>query len=129
MPAPTVTTAPPVSSTTRCVPASDTRLAAISDGLTVSGGGSLSDGWAVKSTDYVNVWFVAARIHGPGMDGTNVGIWATHDPDTDTGTIMAVGAFATQFSDWGDGSKTKAEVTTASDGARDAERCSRQDHA
>jgi hypothetical protein len=51
----------------RCSPASSALLAAISEGLTVTGGGSLGAGYVVKSNDFAEVWMVAAEINGPGM--------------------------------------------------------------
>ena len=76
-------------------------LSAIEQGLTVTGGGSLSNGQVVRSDDFENVYFVAAQIEGEGMEDS-VGVWATNDPGGD-GTIFSAEGFAREFSDWGDG--------------------------
>lgn len=60
------------------------------------------------------------------MGDGSIGVWATNrDPEvTDsTGTIYAVGGFAHQFSDWGEGEKTKAELRVTDTGAKAATKC------
>lgn len=104
----------------RCAPAPGALLAAISQGLTVTGGGTLRDGSTVKSNAFSNVWMVAAEIDGPGLEGNgDIGIWATNDT-SGAGAIYAVDAVAREFSDWGKGSATDAD-----DGASEAKRCGR----
>ena len=49
-------------------------------GLTVVGEGRLSNGSIVRSSNFSNVWFLAADIQGPGMDGREMGVWATNEP-------------------------------------------------
>jgi hypothetical protein len=101
--------------TTRCSPAPSTLLAAISQGLTVSGGG-LGAGYVVKSNDFSKVWMVAAEINGPGMEGAgDIGVWATNDP-SGGGMIFAVDGMAKEFSDWADGSTTDAKLSLSDDG-------------
>jgi hypothetical protein len=85
----------------RCEPASAALVSAIEAGLTVTGGGSLSNAFIVRSGDFENVYFVAAQIEGEGMGGA-VGVWATNGPNGD-GSIFSADAFAAEFSDWGDG--------------------------
>jgi len=105
----------------RCAPA----LAAarrIEGGLTVDGGGSLSNAQAVRSGDFDSVWFVAAEIDGPGLEERGeIGVWATNDL-TD-GLIFAVDSLAKEFSDWGDGDSTAAQFSMANDGAEQARDC------
>ena len=110
-------------STARCAPASGTLLAAISQGLTVSGGGTLRSGYVVKSNDFAKVWMVAAEIDGSGMEKSgDVGVWATNDPNG-AGMIFAVDGMAKEFSDWGDGSKTDAQFSLSDDGISVAKAC------
>lgn len=85
----------------RCDTASTALVDAIESGLTVTGGGSLSNAQIVKSDDYENAYFVAARIEGEGMADA-VGVWSTNDP-AGGGSIFAADSFARQFSDWGPG--------------------------
>src|SRR3990167_7313001 len=64
----------------RCAPA----LAAarrIEGGLTVDGGGSLSNAQAVRSGDFDSVWFVAAEIDGPRLGKAGeIGLRAANAP-------------------------------------------------
>jgi hypothetical protein len=110
----------------RCEPVSRELLDAIASGLTVTGGGTLSDGAAVKSNDFEKVWFVAAEIDGPGIEGSgDIGVWSTNgDPSgPPSGLIFAVDAVGNEFSDWGDGSSTDAQLSMSDDGATEAEAC------
>lgn len=85
----------------RCDRASSALVSAIESGLTVGGGGSLSNAYIVKSGDFDNVYFVAAQIGGEGMSDA-VGVWATNGPNGD-GSIFSANAMAAEFSDWGGG--------------------------
>lgn len=111
-------------SATACTAVAPAVLTSIASGLTVSGGGTLRDGQAVRSGDFRNVWFVAAEIDGPGLerDG-DVGVWALNSLEPGGGLILSVDATARAFSDWPDGSKTSAAVSMANSGASAAEAC------
>jgi hypothetical protein len=99
------------------------KLKNIAAGLTVSGGGTLSNGFAVKSNDYEDVWFIAALIDGPGMGKGVVGIWASNRLGANDGMIFAIDSNAGTFTDWGLGSTTDANFTQYDDGAQDAAQC------
>ena len=76
---------------------------AITEGLET---GSLRGAMAVKSTDFANVWFVAADIQRPGLDGTDdVAIWAiggdVTSPSWKPSGIFSADAMAREFSNWG----------------------------
>lgn len=101
----------------RCARASAALVSAIETGLTVTGGGSLSNAFVVKSDDFENASFVAAQIEGEGMDDT-VGVWSTNDPDGG-GSILSADAFAAEFSDWGDG----PGFSSSDDGFSEAREC------
>jgi hypothetical protein len=122
---PSSTPAPSASapSADRCVAVSAKKLKNIATGLTVGGGGSLTNGFAVKSNDYAEVWFIAAVIDGPGMGNGVVGIWASNRLEANDGLIFAIDAFAEEFSDWGVGSTTDANITQSDDGAQEAAQC------
>ena len=64
---------------------------------------------------------VAVEFTGPGIDKPQVGVWATND--LNGGSIMAVDAFAGEFSDWGKGSETDAEMSSWDDGVQEAKDC------
>ncbi len=113
----------------RCVPASELQLAVIQDGLDdISRSNFVKAGWAVKSTDFKNVWIVAAMIYGPGMEkGVGPGIWAiSGDPDN-PGIILSVDNYAKEFSIWPDASKTSADIRITADGVGDTMRCALND--
>jgi hypothetical protein len=117
------TTAPPTTVASRCEKVSRALLDGIAEGLTVTGGGSLRNGYAVKSNDFSKVYMVAADIQGAGMEGTGeVGVWATNSLELG-GLIFAVDSFAKQFSDWGHGDETDANITPSSDGVSEAKEC------
>lgn len=107
----------PEARSARCAPASSVLVSAIESGLTVNGGGSLSNAYIVRSDDFENVHFVAAQIEGEGM-GDSAGVWATNGPDG-TGSIFAADSMATEFSDWGSG----PGFTSSDDGLAEAREC------
>lgn len=106
-----------------CLSVSPAVVEQMEAGLTVQGGGSLSRAMAVRSPDHRQLYYVAADLDGPGLEGPrDVGVWATNSL-TSPGMIMAVGAVAIEFSDWGDGSTTDAATRSTDRAARDARRC------
>ena len=116
-------TASPTTVTGRCEKVSNALLNAIAQGLTVTGGGTLRNGYAVKSDDFSKVYMVAADIQGVGMEGDGeVGVWATNSLDG-SGLILAVDGLAKEFSDWGHGDTTDANITLSSDGVSEAQEC------
>jgi hypothetical protein len=116
-------TAAPTTERSRCERVSSAMLNAIAEGLTVTGGGTLRGGYAVKSTDFSKVYMVAADIQGTGMEGNGeVGVWATNSLDG-AGLIFAVDGLAKEFSDWGHGDTTDANITLSSDGVSEAKEC------
>jgi hypothetical protein len=116
-------TAAPTTVTGRCEKVSSAVLNAIAEGLTVTGGGTLRGGYAVKSKDFSKVYMVAADIQGTAMEGNGeIGVWATNSLDG-TGLILAVDGLAKEFSDWGHGDTTDANITQSSDGVSEAREC------
>ena len=116
-------TAPATTVTGRCEKVSSAVLNAIAEGLTVTGGGTLRNGYAVKSDDFSKVYMVAADVQGTGMEGdSEIGVWATNSLDG-AGLILAVDGIAKEFSDWGHGDTTDAHITQSSDGVSEAEEC------
>jgi hypothetical protein len=122
-PKPTPTASTPAASANRCAVVSQKKLNRIADLLTVSGGGSLANGHAVKSNDFESLWFIAATINGPQMGPNTIGIWATNTLEAVTGGIFSVDSFAEEFSDWVVGSTTDANITQYDDGAQEAAQC------
>jgi hypothetical protein len=106
-----------------CERASEKLLKAIGTGLEVDGGGSLRNGFVVRSSDYRKIYMVAADIQGPGMEGDDeVGVWATNSPEAE-GVILAVDGFAQEFSQWPDADRADAGITQADDGVEKARSC------
>lgn len=105
----------------RCQRAPSLVLRAIEQGLTVQGGGSLRNGWYVRSGDFERVYFVAADIEGPGMTGPDqVGLWTTNRVNEQRGAY-AVNGFAQEFSDWGRSSQVG--ISQFDDGGIEALKC------
>jgi hypothetical protein len=102
----------------RCEPVPAALVSAISSGLTVNGGGSLSNAQAVRSTSFSKVWFVAARINGSGMGADSVGVWATNDL-AGAGMVYAIDGLAHEFSDWG----VAKDISRSDDGYAEARAC------
>lgn len=101
----------------RCDRASAAVVSAIESGLTVTGGGSLSNAFIVRSDDFESVYFVAAQIEGEGLSDT-VGVWARNDPQGG-GAIFSAEALAVEFSDWGEG----PGFSSSDDGLSEARDC------
>lgn len=121
--APKATEAPaPVS---ECQPASAGQLERIQAGVQgVATSNQVRRAWAVKSGDFNEVWMVAALIYGPGMEtGAGPGAWAINGTPDSPGLTLAVDAFAKEFSDWPDASKTDAALNGTEDGIADAKQC------
>lgn len=108
-----------------CVRITPEQTAAIESGLTVSGGGSIEAGWAVRSGAHHNLYFVSADIGGPGLEGPNdVGTWAMNDVEAGTvGLVLAVNSMAREFSVFPDGRSTDAETSMDDPGARESQGC------
>lgn len=89
----------------------------LEDGLTTGATAS------VKSNDFRNIYFVAAELLGPGLDGA-VGVWAMND-NADS-MIFSVDAIADEFSGYPRGSRTQAGISMADDGASEVKQYIRQ---
>jgi hypothetical protein len=126
----TTTRAEPPPATTadessRCKKVPPGLVKAIESGLTVTGGGKLTNAWAVKSEDFKRVYFISADIDGTGLEGPDdIGTWAKSGPlRVGGGLILSVDSVANEFSDWGDGRKTDAQLSISDDGAEESQDC------
>ena len=96
-------------------------MRAISTG--VKGSNTLRRGYIVRSNDFDKVFMVGAEIDGPSIkDRREVGVWATNSK-TGNGLIFAVDGMAKEFSDWGAGDKTDAQIDQTADGVDEAKEC------
>jgi hypothetical protein len=57
-----------------------------------------------------DTYLVAARIAGSGLDGTDVGVWATSDLQPGVGLLLAVDGFAKQLTVWPDADSSAADI-------------------
>lgn len=107
----------------RCETPPESLVSLIASDLSVSGGGSLRAAQAVRSGDHNRLWFIAADIQGPGMEGKGeIGVWATNDLNG-PGLIFAVDGLAREFTTWGTAGDPLFSLTD--DGVRESEACTR----
>jgi hypothetical protein len=107
----------------RCIAVSAAKLESMLP-LTAAGGGTLRNGWAVVSADFSKVWFLAAEMDFAGAEGNGeIGVWAVNDLAPHYGTIFSVNSFALEFTSWGNGPATSAQLSMSDDGASEAEAC------
>lgn len=96
----------------------------ISTGLTAHGDASLRGARAVRSADFERVWFVAADIQAPGLEGDDeIAVWAVTGDVTSykwSGLITSASGRARQFSDWG---TLEATNGRSDDGNRESADC------
>jgi hypothetical protein len=78
--------------------------------------------YATKSKDFQRVWFVAAKIHGPGMGTGEVGVWAMTGEKADPGIVQSVNGIAKNFSVYPYGPDTKSGVSMTDQGANEVKR-------
>ena len=110
------------SSQCESVPAS--MVSVLADALTVGGGGSIGNAAAVRSGSFERLYFIAAEIDGPGLEERgDIGVWASNRLEGGAGMIFSVNAMAEEFSQFGSGRTTDANITMSDDGARAAEDC------
>jgi len=107
----------------RCIAVSAAKLESILP-LTAAGGGTLRNAWAVKSSDFSKVWFLAAEMDfsGGGEGNGQIGVWATNDLEPVVG-FFSVNGLALEFTDWADGPASDAQISMSDDGASEAEAC------
>lgn len=111
----------------RCIPASSAQFESINEGIRQTDqNNSIKSAWAVLSKDFSKVYMVAARIYGPGLNDSIVGVWAISGELNQPGMILAVDGTAQSFSPYPDSSKTKAQITQSDDGVAEARVCALQ---
>jgi hypothetical protein len=110
------TTAATAAANLDCI-ATPESAAAIADGLTVPGGGTLREAFAVPlsfESDSNLGFVVAAEIDGPGIEGDGeVGTWAVGD--LGGGPIFAANQLVQEFSEWGAAASEGSTVDLARD--------------
>lgn len=120
--APPATTPPSKKPTIQCLAVPAELADAITGGVKAGVGGMTSRATgAVKSPDFKNVYFVAIKFSVPGASAT--GVWATNSMEAGGGLILAADAFAKEFTDWPNASKTDAQISGADPSIRLAKSC------
>jgi hypothetical protein len=106
--------------TDRCEEVDPLVLDFLRTGITMDGV-DLIWGYAVKSTDYADVWIVAAGVEGG--DELDYGTWAVRAGTwpTDYSGAVSINELAMTISDWGD--QSDIIVTGATNGVYSAEAC------
>ena len=123
----TTSTSVPEAISARCVPASAQQMESIRAGIKdIEANNDVLPGFAVRSNDFNQVWFVAAEITGPGIPANTVGIWAISGELETPGLVLSVDGFAKAFSPYPDASTTDAQITPFGDGAQEALTCAQQ---
>jgi hypothetical protein len=106
----------------QCKRAKMALVAAINGGM--QGGARFKKAYFVKSDDFNKAYFVSGVLSGPGLGSDNVATFVTNSP-SGGGLINAVGGFAHQFSDYGDGEKTDAHFSQSDDGYSASQDCAK----
>lgn len=90
-------------------------------------GAKLRDARAVKSEDRENIYYVSAEVDAPGLEGDGDYLtWATTSLEPYGGMTYSVDDPTVEFSTWGDGRQTRAELGDMSErGVRESRRCVR----
>lgn len=95
---------------TSCIKLSDSVMNAIASGEEDGVGMSPKVGYAIKSTDFNNVYFLAIEFGASGIEN-QVGVWARNG--IESGIIMSVDGTAKSFTVWPDASSTDAQISGA----------------
>ena len=77
-------------------------------------------GYAVKSPDFSNVYFLAIQFSATGIDD-QIGVWARNG--IDSGTIMSVDSIAKNFTVWPDADGTSAAIASNDPSVASAKSC------
>ena len=93
-----------------CIPLADSVLNAIASGEEDGVGMRPTVGYAIKSADFDNVYFLAVEFGATGIEN-QVGVWARNG--IETGLILSVDGTAKSFTVWPDASKTDAQISGA----------------
>jgi hypothetical protein len=110
----------------RCVAVPPALLKRLERGLTVSGVGRLRRAKAVKSSDFIYLYMVAADIESPGLEGgDDIAVWSTNSLQSGAPIIFAVDGAARAYSQWGTPGRD-SNVHGRTHGVGEARECVRQ---
>lgn len=84
-----------------CAAAPPAVVTALAKGLTVSGGGRLTNAKVLQTGVFQRTSVLVAEIDGPGIDGPGqVGVWSTTDRLSPRSHFISANSLARQFSRW-----------------------------
>ena len=95
-------------------------MADIASGEEAGAGMIPVSGYAVKSPDFSNVYFLAIQFSATGIDD-QVGVWARNG--IDSGIIMSVDSIAQSFTVWPDADGTDAAIASNDPSVQSAKSC------
>jgi hypothetical protein len=113
-------TASTASVNVECVAIPSVVLADIASGEESGVGMTPVVGYAVKSPDFSNVYFLAIQFSAAGIDD-QIGVWARNG--IDSGIIMAVDSIAQNFTVWPDADGTDAAIASNDPSVSSAKSC------
>ena len=108
------------SSNVQCILIPPNVMADIASGEEAGAGMIPVSGYAVKSPDFSNVYFLAIQFSANGVDD-QVGVWARNG--IDSGIIMSVDPIAQNFTVWPDADGTDAAIAPNDPSVKSAKSC------
>jgi hypothetical protein len=108
------------SSNVQCISIPPNVMADIASGEEAGAGMIPVSGYAVKSPDFSNVYFLAIQFSATGVD-EQVGVWARNG--IDSGIIMSVDPIAQNFTVWPDADGTDAAIAPNDPSVKSAKSC------
>ena len=118
--APAITTTSETTPEVECISIPSNVLADIASGEEAGVGMIPLVGYAIKSTDFSNVYFLAIQFSATGVD-EQVGVWARNG--IDSGIIMSVDPIAQNFTVWPDADGTDAAIAPNDPSVKSAKSC------
>lgn len=116
---------PPSETGSRCIQVSAAKLDEILPIIAKPAGGTLRKGWAVRSDDLAQGWFIAAQINFvPGEGDEVVGVWFSDEIEPGVG-FLSVDSFALRFTTWPDGTAPQLGLSFRDAAAQEAYNCAR----
>lgn len=116
----------PRAATDRCTSVPPALVDQIATFIKPETGATLRGAQAVRSKDYQQLWFVAADLEGPGLDGDDqIVLVPIAQLTAGDGHLFGVGGFAKEFTDLRRGEKSSFHFSYTDEGVHEAESCVR----
>ena len=118
--APAITTTSETTTKVECISIPLNVLADIASGEEAGVGMIPVVGYAVKSPDFSNVYFLVIQFSATGVDN-QIGVWARNG--IDSGMILSVDSIAQNFTVWPDADGTDAAIASNDPGVKLSKSC------